>query len=396
VSSFLSLRKLILIIALNFCLVFCTGQNLIPNPGFEDLFIPDEFQWVQPINQYYHWEQNQKGFGGSHDGEFFNGICMYNWHPCEYLHIKLKEPLQKDSTYHLSTWIKLAKFKAKGQEHLYKLGAMFSDRSINTRRRFVINKEPQAFFHIADSLEKIEWNKIETEFTSSGSEQNMTIGYFPALYFSKKEMKNYKAPIDSAIIAMAEKSKGKKKKKKKKLKEKDLAEFRRMINQKTQAESSMPKLTSSFGQFTIRYYFDDFCLAQKDSTGAFDCSTRIEEFVSEKEQRFRLNRVYFESGSSSLLDSSFYELDRLSFFLSFKPEIKIKIIGHTDDVGINKENQKLSEDRAKAVQDYLVSKGLEPARISFEGKGESQPLADNSTPEGRLTNRRVEFQIIND
>ncbi|MEM7162813.1 MAG: OmpA family protein [Bacteroidota bacterium] len=371
-----------------------SGQNLIPNPGFENLFIPDEYQWVQPINRFYHWEQNSKGFGQSHEGDFFNGICMYNWHPCEYLHIKLSETLEKDSLYHLSAWIKLASFKAKGHQHLYKLGALFTENAINTRRRFVINSEPQAFFTISDTLDKVEWNKIETEFKAKGKEEFMTIGYFPALYFSKEEMKDYVAPRDSSLLMMAEKSKKSKRKKKNKYKEKDLAEFRKMINQKAKSESQMPKPVSSFGQFTIRYYFDDFCLARKEETGTYDCTNKSIELESALDQRFRLNRVYFESGEATLLDSSFYELDRLSFFLSYKPKVRIKITGHTDDVGKAKDNQVLSEKRAQAVHDYLISKGLSASRISFEGKGETEPRADNALPEGRFINRRVEFQII--
>jgi len=395
----LLLKGLILILSNSFLFIQSSfSQNLIPNPGFEELFISDEFQWVQPINQFYHWEQNSRGMGNSHNGKFFNGICMYNWHPCEYLSIKLSEPLVKDSSYHLSTWLRIASFKAKGHQHMYKIGAYFSDKAINTRRKFVMNNTPQAFFNIPDSLDKSDWNEVEATFTATGNEEYLTIGYFPALYFSKEEMKNYIPPKDSTLTALAEKSKGKsrKKKKKKKYKEKDLAEFRRLVNQKVNSERSAPKPVSSFGQFTLRYYFDDFCLAQIQSDGTYSCQENSTEFNISDNQTFRLNRVYFETGEATLIDSSFYELDRLSFFLSFKPDIQIKIIGHTDNIGKEKENLKLSEKRAKAVYDYLTAKGLKEERISFEGRGESEPLGNNETPEGRFINRRVEFQIISE
>jgi OOP family OmpA-OmpF porin len=65
------------------------------------------------------------------------------------------------------------------------------------------------------------------------------------------------------------------------------------------------------------------------------------------------------------------------------------IEGHTDSNGADAYNQRLSEQRAKAVRDYMVSMGIDPARLEAKGYGESQPVADNATPEGRAQNRRV-------
>ena len=69
-------------------------------------------------------------------------------------------------------------------------------------------------------------------------------------------------------------------------------------------------------------------------------------------------------------------------------------VGHTDSVGSDAYNQKLSVRRADAVKAYLVSKGIEKNRIYTEGKGESQPVADNKTKEGRAKNRRVEIEVV--
>ena len=359
------------------------------------MFIPDEYQWVQPINQFYHWEKNNAGFGKSNKGDFFNGICMYNWHPCEYLHIKLNERLIKDSLYQISTNLRIAQFKAKGHQHLFKIGVYFSDKAVDATKRFVIEDVPQTYFHLPDSMDKSEWNTVSTNYRANGDEEFLTIGYFPSLFYTKEEMKNYNAPIDSSLIDMAERSKGKNKsKKKKKYKEKDLQAFREMINKQTRTTAKTQSVLS-FGQFTLRYYFDDFCIAKIHADGSFNCEPKKIAFSnSDSEQKFRLNRVYFQSGEALLLDSSFYELDRLSFFLKFKPDVKIKIIGHTDDIGKEKENLLLSEARAEAVKNYLIQKGLDPNRIFSEGKGESEPIADNESPGGRLINRRVEFLIL--
>jgi OOP family OmpA-OmpF porin len=69
-------------------------------------------------------------------------------------------------------------------------------------------------------------------------------------------------------------------------------------------------------------------------------------------------------------------------------------VGHTDSVGSDAYNQKLSVRRAEAVKAYLVSKGIEKNRVYTEGKGEKQPVADNKTAEGRAKNRRVEIEVV--
>ena len=69
-------------------------------------------------------------------------------------------------------------------------------------------------------------------------------------------------------------------------------------------------------------------------------------------------------------------------------------VGHTDSVGSDKYNQKLSVRRSEAVKAYLVSKGIEKNRVYTEGKGEKQPVADNKTAEGRAKNRRVEIEVV--
>ena len=76
------------------------------------------------------------------------------------------------------------------------------------------------------------------------------------------------------------------------------------------------------------------------------------------------------------------------------PEMNILIIGHTDNVGTDTYNQKLSEGRAKSVRNEMVRRGIDPDRIEWKGMGESQPITTNDTEEGRATNRRVEIKIL--
>jgi outer membrane protein OmpA-like peptidoglycan-associated protein/tetratricopeptide (TPR) repeat protein len=106
-----------------------------------------------------------------------------------------------------------------------------------------------------------------------------------------------------------------------------------------------------------------------------------------------LRNVFFETGSAALLPSSSAELDRLATLLTDAPDLRIQINGHTDNVGDDTSNQKLSEARAKSVYDYLISKNIPGERLKFKGFGESQPVEPNDTAEGRGRNRRTEFVV---
>ncbi|NJO03513.1 MAG: OmpA family protein [Bacteroidia bacterium] len=110
-------------------------------------------------------------------------------------------------------------------------------------------------------------------------------------------------------------------------------------------------------------------------------------------KRIILKNVLFEFDRANLLPSSLPELDELGRFLRQYPSLKVSIIGHTDSIGTEADNRLLSLARAQTVTNYLVSQGIESARLSAEGLGESQPLDTNATEDGRQNNRRVELLI---
>lgn len=107
-----------------------------------------------------------------------------------------------------------------------------------------------------------------------------------------------------------------------------------------------------------------------------------------------LNNILFETGKATLTASSYVELGRLLGFMQENPGMKIEISGHTDKTGSEPLNFKLSENRARAVVDFLVSKGIDSSRLEYRGYGSLQPVADNATAVGRSKNRRVEFKIL--
>lgn len=107
-----------------------------------------------------------------------------------------------------------------------------------------------------------------------------------------------------------------------------------------------------------------------------------------------LNNIFFDFNKSSLRPESYSELENLINLMNQYPTLKIEISGHTDNIGSATYNKKLSEDRAKSVVDYLVSKGISATRLTYVGYGFDKPIATNETEEGRQLNRRTEFKII--
>ncbi|MFA9563783.1 MAG: OmpA family protein, partial [Acidimicrobiales bacterium] len=81
--------------------------------------------------------------------------------------------------------------------------------------------------------------------------------------------------------------------------------------------------------------------------------------------------------------------------MSLNPQVVMIVEGHTDEVGSTEANQRLSEERARAVVAYITDKGIDPGKFEVIGKGETDPVAPNDTPEGRQQNRRIEVQLVN-
>jgi len=104
--------------------------------------------------------------------------------------------------------------------------------------------------------------------------------------------------------------------------------------------------------------------------------------------------VNFETGFDILLPGTEYILKGAADILNRYPDMQIEVAGHTDDVGDASSNQGLSERRAKTVLHFLIRYGVSEDRLTYTGYGESLPIADNTTPEGRATNRRVELRLV--
>ncbi|MBP5456797.1 MAG: OmpA family protein [Paludibacteraceae bacterium] len=104
--------------------------------------------------------------------------------------------------------------------------------------------------------------------------------------------------------------------------------------------------------------------------------------------------IQFETGKATIKKASNPILDKIVEIMNNHPNIKLEIAGHTDNVGKPEKNQKLSEDRANAVKEYMVKKGIDAGRMTAQGFGQDKPVADNKTKAGKAENRRVEFNIV--
>jgi len=143
------------------------------------------------------------------------------------------------------------------------------------------------------------------------------------------------------------------------------------------------------------YVFESLNFALKDTVQRESYVMTIEIESVDEGINTILQNVFFDTDSYELLPVSDTELTSLYDLLIKHSDIKIEIGGHTDNTGTTARNLELSHKRAQAVVNHLVNKGIDPDRLSAKGYGDTMPVADNSTEEGRGKNRRTEFTVVN-
>lgn len=364
------------------------STNLVFNPSFEDyrecprkidalgkLTIVDA--WYQPTAgsaDYYNIcgsrdcgvPRNKLGIQDAHFGNGFCGIYCSKTDYREYLQTELKEPLKAGEMYRVSFYVSLSEYSSGA---VATIGALFTTERIgDTLRSVLMDKsikqlapgisqtvatyfEPQVvndYDRVLDDTKA--WMQISGVFTAKGGERFMTIGNF------------YPASQSNVV---------------------DL--------------DSLTYLLSG-----AYYYIDDVsvtCLGCKVETKHESDSSLVAEVsmtyadTLKVGSTFVLHNIFFDYDKATLLQQSYNELHTLLGILQSHPTMKIEICGHTDGHGSIDYNQRLSENRARAVVDYLVSHGIDVRRLSFKGYGKSRPIDTNTTEEGRAKNRRVEFVV---
>jgi outer membrane protein OmpA-like peptidoglycan-associated protein len=395
----------------------CLSQNLVPNPGFEEHVNSQVLTWQQPQGAFYHYSTNGGGNGNAASGQYFNALCLLNKIGSEYLQVKLKQPLKSGITYHLSMQCKLGALRTNGKS-FRGIGWHFSNTTYDVKGRTKISHVPEVFFKMDSSDVVPKWKEHKMDYTAKGNEQYLIIGCF---FDHDDSLKDIFAAVNKDVELLKKEAKQKQKEgidsikkyynslpviTKKNKKEKDLKEGRRLMvkmskdltaYKKDCTKSLNEKINNVWAKYGLENYFFEVQFCFDDIRITTDINYMPDTAIVKKYktgQTIVLNNIFFSTAKSTLLPKSFLELDKLVVILKENPTMNISINGHTDGQGEELSNQKLSEDRAKAVRDYLISKGIAPGRLISKGYGETKPVASNDDSEGRRKNRRVEIEIL--
>jgi outer membrane protein OmpA-like peptidoglycan-associated protein len=354
-----------------------SAQNLVPNGSFEKYQkCPDDYVTVQRYNYVFQWDTpnngtpdyfnacsqkcgvplNWVGSAPAFDGKGYMGIigCMYQMDPNqiayrEYIRTKLTKPLEAGKTYYASMQIRLGMSCTVACNGM---GMFFTDAPLNSVHSINYPIQPDIVYKQNDMvLDKNNWTQICGTFQAQGGESYLIIGNF----LSNQEM-TYQNFDENLLL--------------------------------TQNTSPM-----------AYYYVDYVEVYEYKPELNLSCESIVpsipDAFQGEltRNKKMILEHLYFEFDQSVILPESHFELDQLAAVLLQKTQLKLYVYGHTDNLGTVQYNQKLSEDRALAVRNYLLAKGVSRFRIFTQGFGSSQPVSDNTTNQGKQLNRRVEIEV---
>ncbi len=347
--------------------------NLIVNPGFERTEATGRVEgWYMPPSTNYHHDEAGP-FGEPHSGKKMAGICISNYMFSEAMITFLKDTLRAGETYRIRFYARAVprtedcyNYFAADEIQIYfpeEPIPILPDKPLKAEERRMVR------FSLAnqDSTQRKEWQVFEGDYVAVGGEHLMAVGYF-------KRFDNEKPIVRNSTGAP-------KKNKKKRIKRRNKVTVNGNPIHGYYAEG-VPA-------FRVRYYFDDFALLT-DSVPALSGMMKSPKEI-EAGDTLILEDIPFEFDKSDLLAESIPVLDSVVRILYQHPQFTVRIVAHTDSLGSADYNLTLSEERAMAVRDYLISKGIDRQRLKAEGKGEAQPRANNSSEAGRALNRRVEF-----
>jgi len=345
------------------------SQNLVNNPSFEAYlncpehlgnFSTDVKGWTTPTEgstDYFNGCSTEMGtpknFNGSQPADFGKGYAgLYLFAPDdyrEYFQTKLLRPLKEGVKYKVSFYVSLAE---RSDFAIKEFGVLFSKDRLSIPIKKELSKKHlyQQKSNVYNYLEigysnfysdTQDWILVHTEFVAKGSERYLMIG-------------NFKSNARTRL-------------------------FKTKRNAKQGA-----------------YYYVDMVEVSK----AGENSSKPEKYAAgEKQRTFELDKnnvfedVHFAFDKSLLLKTAKKEIVEIYTYLLKNKTLQISINGYTDAIGGEKYNSSLSKKRAKAVAEYLIELGLDKNRVTWQGHGGHNPIADNATSEGRKQNRRVEFVI---
>ncbi len=333
-------------------------KNLVPNGSFENYRkksgnIKQAIPWGQIATVDYYQEPlsndttAQKGAKG---GTCYAGLRFQKKYK-EFLQVKLADALHRGTTYEFEMYIRLAFWS---NASVKSFGALFTKMGYKGQGDAVKSAIIDSVSKKGSFINGYKWIKISGKYLADGGEKYLTIG-------------NFTPNVKKDMIRMN---------------------------------------VFKFGFKEAYYFVDDVSLIKArevvekvkvEIVGAF--SANEEDSVLEVKQNLKvgekvqLKNIFFENGRYYILPESFPELNKLAQYLIRNPRMEIQINGHSDNAGSKSKNQRLSEQRAREVFEYLIKKGVQN-KLYFKGYGSSMPVASNDTDEGMAKNRRVEFEII--
>lgn len=368
--------QVILLFAVLPCAVF--GQNLIPNGDFEKKrgprYTARPWRFVNTVDHFVLDGKSRLPFGlGDWDlpkprsGHVMMGIRVHTSYR-EFLQMRLSQPLEEGKRYLFEMYVRPnEEFNA----YLKMLGASFYHRRPSyTSEYYIYQKPPQVESYdddgIIDRADTLTdgWIRVSGTYRAKGGEKYLTIGNF-----SKKSRRD------------------------------------RFRGRRRWLPTFFPRayyFIDDVGLFelenTRRLAQDENARDHIDSTVTIPDTlpyTLEEEnyiYKLDREESLVLENIRFAFGSDELLPTSYSDLELVVEYLNSNLNVKIKVIGHTDDVGSAKANMKMSEKRAKRVYDYFINNEIHPDRVSYVGRGQSEPIAPNNSAHNRAKNRRVEIK----
>ena len=287
-------------------------------------------------------------FRGARTGSCYAGLRFQKKYK-EFLQVRLAEPLRRGQKYQYEFYIRLAFWS---NATLKSFGIYFSKGGYQANVVHRQNLGDTVFIKDSVYNAQLNWIRVKGIYQADGGEKYITIGNFSEkIQKDMRRMNLFKMGFKEAYYFVDD------------------------VSLKwVQPIDNIP--TEWVGSF------------MNDTTSALAVDSKIE--VGEK---IPLPNIRFEKGKSYITTESFQELNRLAQYVFKHPSVSIQINGHSDNTGNKLKNQKISEERARIVFEYLISKGVQN-KMEFKGFGGSFPLTANDTEEGKAKNRRVEFEIL--
>jgi len=305
-------------------------------------------------NSLYNAPNNMWGNQTAQSGNSYVGIVTnyYNYE-YEYLQTKLTSPLKSNTKYCLSFYISLSD---KSDFSINEIQFTLTKQKIRQKEKTIFKYNEVE--HIVSPLffkEKEKWVRVCALYIAKNQEEYLTLGLFTNDYkFNEITNKKSKKKFDGVYYYIDDVS---------------------LVEIKDSSECNCKEP-----------------LSKKDSIKV-DTVKSVSQYDEALTSSIVLKNINFETDKSELLQSSCKELDELVNYLKANPSFKIEINGYTDNTGKEQDNIKLSEQRAKAVVNYLIQNRIDKERTSYKGYGSEKSIAPNDTEENKAKNRRVECKI---